>query len=88
MILGLVFGVGMGFGFPLHLAIVSDNAPQRLQPQAIALTWFLVALDFALVPLITSYISGLTTPVTGFRAVVIFVLLGAVYEEYKWRRLA
>ena len=87
MILGLVFGVGMGFGFPLHLAIVSDNAPQRLQPQAIALTWFLVALDFALVPLITSYISGLTTPVTGFRAVVIFVLLGAVYEEYKWRRL-
>ena len=46
-----------------------------------------MALDFALVPLITSYISGLTTPVTGFRAVVIFVLLGAVYEEYKWRRL-
>ncbi len=88
MLLGVVFGVGMGFGFPLHLALVSDNAPLRLQPQAIALTWFLVAFDFALVPLTTSYISGFTDPVTGFRAVVVFILAGAAYEAYLWRKLA
>ncbi len=88
MILGLIFGVGMGFGFPLHLALVSDNAPRRLQPQAISLTWFLVALDFALVPLATSYISGLTTPVIGFRVVVVLILLGTLYACYRWRRLA
>ncbi len=88
MILGLIFGVGMGFGFPLHLALVSDNAPRYLQPQAISLTWFLVALDFALVPLATSYISGLTTPVTGFRAVVALILLGTLYAWYRRRRLA
>ncbi len=77
----------MGFGFPLHLALVSDNAPRRLQPQAISLTWFLVALDFALVPLATSYISGRTTPVIGFRVVVVLILLGTLYACYRWRRL-
>ncbi|MEG1913094.1 MAG: MFS transporter [Cloacibacillus sp.] len=88
MALGLLFGVGMGFGFPLHLALVSDNAPKRVQPQAIALMWFFTALDFALVPLATSYISAFTTPVVGFRAVVLFVLAGAAFAQYKWRRLA
>ena len=82
--LGLLFGVGMGFGFPLHLALVSDNAPSELQPQAVSLMWFLYAFDFAMVPLVMSYISGFTTPVTGFRAVVAFTLFGTVYAGRRW----
>ena len=87
MVLGFIFGIGMGFGFPLCLALVSDCAPMRLQPQAISLTWFFVALDFAVIPAALSYICGVTTPVAGFRIVVILILLSVAGAEYMRRRM-
>ncbi|MDO4987607.1 MAG: MFS transporter [Synergistes sp.] len=75
MALGFVFGILMGFGYPLHLALVSDSAPRTLQAQAVSFGWFLSALDFTIVPLLFSFIGELTDPVFAFRAVTISVLL-------------
>lgn len=87
-LLGIIYGAGMGLGFPLHLALVSDNAPDRLQPQAVSLMWFLYALDFATVPLVTAFITDFTSPVFAFRAVALFCAVGAVFAWLGWKRLS
>ncbi|MBQ9881576.1 MAG: MFS transporter [Synergistes sp.] len=87
MILGFFFGVGMGFGFPLHIALVSDYSPRRLQPAAVSMVWFAIAVAFAVVPFVSSYITEATDPVFGFRAVVIFALVCCILTAAVWRRL-
>ena len=87
MILGFLFGIGMGFGFPLHLALVSDHSPRRFQPQAVSIMWFTIALDFAVVPLATSYISEATDAVFGFRTVVLTALVCCAFAAFMWRKL-
>lgn len=87
IILGFLFGIGMGFGFPLHLALVSDHSPRRLQPQAVSIMWFTIALDFAVVPLATSYISEATDAVFGFRTVVLSALACCAFAAFMWRKL-
>lgn len=85
--LGLVFGVGMGFGFPLNLALASDYAPARLQPQAVSLTWFLMGLNFALVPLLTGWLGMFFGPVAAFRLIAAFAFTGAAFMLPLWRKL-
>lgn len=87
MTLGVVYGIGMGFGFPLHLALVADCAPGDVQPQAASLMWFIYALDFALVPLATSALSSFVSPVSAFRAIALFVLAGSALAWAGWKRL-
>jgi Arabinose efflux permease len=78
VLLGLCFGVGMGFGFPLNLAYVSDAAPRSLQAQAVSMSWFLMGTHFAVIPLLTGWISASTGPVPAFRIVTggVFLLSG------------
>lgn len=87
IVLGLIFGVGMGFGFPLHLALVSDSVPMRLQPQAVSISWFIMGFDFAAVPLLTGLMSDLFGPVAAFRIVSGLTLLGTCATAVLWRRL-
>lgn len=80
VLLGLIFGVGMGLGFPLHLALISDYVPDDLQPQAVSLSWFLMGLNFAAVPLIMGWLGGFIGPVLIFRIITGLVILGAILE--------
>lgn len=84
--LGLVFGVAMGFGFPLHLALVSDGVPAKLQPQAVSLSWFVMGIDFAAVPLLMGWMGGVFGPVPTFRILCGVVLAGAVLTAALWAR--
>ena len=76
-LLGVLFGVGMGFGFPLHLALAADSAPPHRQAQASAMTWFAIGLNFSLVPLFMGWFEAMTGPVATFRAVAAAALAGA-----------
>lgn len=87
VVLGLVFGVGMGFGFPLHLALVSDGVPAKLQPQAVSLSWFFMGLDFALVPMLMGWMGNLWGPVAAFRALCVFALAGTALSVALWWRV-
>ena len=84
--LGLVFGIGMGFGFPLHLALVSDSVPMRLQPQAVSICWFLLGISFALVPLLFGGLGSLIGPVLTFRLINGAAAVGAVVAGVLWLR--
>lgn len=82
---GMIYGIGMGLGFPLHLALVSDSVSWRLQPQAVSLSWFLMGVGFFVVPLSLGYLESIFDPVVAFRMVVVPVLLGAVCLFFLWR---
>ena len=80
IILGLIFGVGMGLGFPLHLALISDYVPIGLQPQAVSLSWFLMGVNFAAVSLMMGWLGDIFGPVLVFRIITGLVVLGAIWE--------
>ena len=78
--LGLIFGIGMGFGFPLHLALISDSVPHHLQPQSVSISWFVMGLNFAMVPLIMGWIGNIAGPVLALRIITGLVVAGALIE--------
>ena len=54
---GVVYGIGMGYGFPLHLALIGDMVPARLRPKATSLVWFLMAGCYFMSPVLTGSIA-------------------------------
>lgn len=86
ILLGLIFGIGMGFGFPLHLALVSDSVPQHLQPQAVSFSWFLMGFNFAVFPLLMGWIGESAGAVASFRIVNGLAFLGiSALTVRRWR---
>lgn len=85
--LGLAFGVGMGLGFPLHLALISDGVPPSLQPQAVSLSWFMIGLTFAVVPLAMGVLGDLTGPIAAFRIINTAALAGILFCASRWHKL-
>lgn len=86
VVLGMVFGVGMGFGFPLNLALVSDGIPPHLQPQAVSMAWFVMGCNFGAVPLILGWLGSAVGPVAAFRLVAGAALFGACLLALLWRK--
>lgn len=86
IILGMVFGIGMGFGFPLNLALVSDGVPATLQPQAVSMSWFVMGVNFGAVPLILGWLGGAVGPVAAFRILSGAALAGACLLAILWVR--
>ena len=84
--LGMIYGVGMGLGFPLHLALVSDCAPRELQAQAVSMSWFLMGMSFSVVPLISGSLESWLGAVTSFRLMVAPAFLGAFLTYFCWKR--
>jgi MFS family permease len=76
-LLGFVFGLGMGFGFPAHLALIADSAPRARQAQASAIMWFVIGSNFSLVPLLMGWFEPYAGASATFRAIAFFALLGA-----------
>ncbi len=86
--LGMLYGVGMGFGFPLHLALVSDCAPRELQPQAVSFSWFLMGCAFAFVPPLSGRLAEMAGPVIAYRLIVAPTLLFTIGMYFLWHRQA
>jgi MFS family permease len=64
---GLLFGIGMGFGFPMHLALIGDVAPRHLRAKTSSMVWFFMACCFSLSPLIMGYLAALWNYEAAFR---------------------
>lgn len=76
-VLGFVFGLGMGFGFPAHLALIADSVPRFRQAQASAIMWFVIGSNFSLVPLLMGSFESHAGAAPTFRAIALFALLGS-----------
>ncbi len=86
MICGILFGLGMGYGFPMHLALAGDVAPPRLRPKVTSMVWFLMALSFFICPLIIGYLSALLDYTRAFQIVAGAVfLISPLVHIYFWK---
>jgi predicted MFS family arabinose efflux permease len=52
---GLFYGVGMGYGFPAHLALVGDLAPARLRAKSSALVHFCYDASWFVLPVYVGF---------------------------------
>jgi len=78
---GFVYGIGVGVGFPLSLAMIGDVAPPELRPKATALVWFILDGCFFITPVILGYASSFLGVAGAFRAIpgMLFFAAPAVY---------
>jgi len=58
-LVGMVYGLGMGFGFPALLALVPDVFPERLRPKGVALSFFAMDLGWIVSPLLVGLVGQL-----------------------------
>jgi hypothetical protein len=71
------FGVGMGYGFPMHLSLIGDAVPDRLRPKATSMVWFLMARCFFVSPLITGYLARWLSFAAAYRIIMGCILVAA-----------
>ena len=74
---GVVYGIGMGYGFPLHLALIGDMVPARLRPKATSLVWFLIAGCYFVSPVLTGFIARYLNFAWAFRLICGAIILFA-----------
>ncbi len=86
VVLGAIYGIGMGFGFPLHLALAVDTSPEHLRPQAIALTWFFMGICFMTASVVLSFLAGFIGEVASFRIVSLAMFAGGVFMHFRWKK--
>jgi MFS family permease len=81
---GLFYGMGVGYGYPAHLALTADLAPPRLRAKASALVHFSMDLSWFLLPLYMGFGSTLLGTTWAFRIFALFCLLTAVVITLMW----
>jgi MFS family permease len=64
---GVLYGIGVGIGFPLYLALIGDAAPQAFRPKATALVWFILDGCFFVTPVIMGYLTSIIGAPWAFR---------------------
>ena len=72
LICGTLFGIGIGGGFPIMMAAISDILPPGLRPKGTAFTLFMYDMAWGTVPIIVGYM----TPHIGRAAS--FIVISAV----------
>ncbi|MDN5336890.1 MAG: hypothetical protein PWR02_1916, partial [Synergistales bacterium] len=85
---GFFYGLGVGVGFPLYLALIGDVAPQSLRPKATALVWFILDGCFFVTPVLMGYLTSCFGAPGAFRLLpgIIFFCAPALYW-FLWRPL-
>lgn len=88
MLCGSLFGVGMGFGFPLHLALIGDVSPPHLRAKTTSMVWFFMSACFFVSPLLIGYLTDLIGVPGAFRSFSIPLLIAApLIHHFRWKPL-
>lgn len=78
---GLLYGLGVGYGFPAILSLGGDLAPMYLRPKVMSFILFFMDLSWFLLPLYMGYVSDLSDITVAYRGLaLVSVVMGiAVY---------
>jgi MFS family permease len=84
LICGGIFGIGIGAGFPMMLASVSDVLPPQLRPKGTASALLLYDAGWAVTPLLVGYLTPAmgTGRAFGLLALFAFLALAALFIFY------
>ncbi len=81
---GILFGIAMGLGFPLHMALIGDVAEPHLRARVASLTWFSMGACFFAVPILLGSLSGFLGTAGAFRALVVLLFASAFGVFLLW----
>jgi MFS family permease len=81
---GFFYGVGMGYGYPAHLALTGDLAPARLRAKASALVHFCNDSGWFLLPLYVGFAVPLIGERPAFQLLAVFSAVSGVGVTLMW----
>ncbi|MDO5114781.1 MAG: MFS transporter [Synergistaceae bacterium] len=89
VLFGLLFGLGIGVGFPTDLALVGDILPEAYRPKATGLVLMVIDIGWMISPLLYGWLSPPIGVSNTFRVVglAVFTLSMALYFKF-WRPMA
>ena len=81
---GFFYGMGMGYGYPAHLALTADLAAPRLRAKASALVHFSMDLSWFILPLYMGFGCTLFGTQQAFRLFAIICIITAGMTTVMW----
>jgi MFS family permease len=84
---GVLYGLGMGWGFPVLLALVPDMVPRELRPKGVSVAFFAMDAGWILVPLVVGGMGTFFGPAGGMLPLGILGLVGGVLLIRAWLRV-
>ena len=85
-VLGFLYGLGMGFGYPAHLALTADLAAPPLRAKASALVHFFMDLSWFVLPLYMGFGSAMFGTARAFRLFALFCTGASLFVTAMWRQ--
>jgi len=84
---GGVYGLFIGLGYPILLALISDTAAPEQRSRVTSLFWFFMGLSYLFMPVITGYLAALVR----YRAAFVLLHLAMVpllaFVGLRWEKL-
>ena len=83
---GLLFGVGMGYGYPAHLSLIGDLAPARLRAKLSSLVHFCIDISWFIIPLYMGFAIPHIGEAGAIKALSIICIISGIFVTIMWRR--
>lgn len=83
---GFIYGLGVGYGYPAHLAMAGDLLPISLRPKGTSFILFFMDLSWFLLPLYMGYVSAMTDILWAYRSLALVSIVMAVMIHMMWIR--
>jgi MFS family permease len=85
---GLFYGIGMGYGFPAHLALVGDLAPARLRAKSSVLVHFCYDASWFVLPVYIGLVTSRLGAMGAFRLLALACFLFGAGVTIMWAKYA
>ena len=83
---GLLFGVGMGYGYPVQLSLIGDLAPAKLRAKLSSLVHFCIDISWFIIPLYMGFAIPHIGEVGAIKALSIICMIFGVLVTIMWRK--
>lgn len=83
---GFLFGIGMGYGYPAHLAMVGDLAAPKLRAKLSSLVHLCTDISWFLLPVYVGFMSKYTGELGSFKIFAAVCVLSGIFVTFMWRQ--
>ena len=83
---GLLFGAGMGYGYPAQLSLIGDLAPAKLRAKLSSLVHFCIDTGWFIIPLYMGFVTPRIGEVGAFKALSIICMISGILVTVIWAR--
>jgi MFS family permease len=81
---GFFYGIGMGYGYPAHLALIGDLAPARLRAKSSAVVYFCYDVSWFALPVYVGFATPVIGEVWAFKLLAFFSVISGAGVTAMW----